>query len=1296
MHEGSRGQAVEVDLPVACVRYFAVLALNTLGRRRCMRNPVAGVGRTRRAGDRPRRTEFLMFEWFGKLFLKLIGGSRNERIVRSMMSTVLERVNPLEDRMRALSDEQMLEKSNELRRRREDGETLDSLLPEAFALVREASRRGRDHRQFDVQLVAGLVLHRGWVAEEATGEGKTIACYPAIYVAHLDGLKTHVVTVNDYLVQRDAEFARPIFEMLGMSVGYITGQMETSQRKEMYACDVVYGTNSEFGFDYLRDNMKLSVDDQVQGQLGFAIVDEVDSILIDEARTPLIISGPAYGQTDRYRKADAVARDLIQRNRPWDQANRRVESLKRRVKALEGEVEKAEGDQEQKAQKQLEQARRELAQAETDLEQNTKYYEIELDKKSVHMTHEGVGAAQEVAGVGSFYVGANMEWPHLMEQALRAHLVFERDKEYVVRDGRVIIVDEFTGRLLEGRQWSDGLHQAVEAKERVPIKDENQTLATVTIQNFFKLYKKLAGMTGTAMTEANEFMSIYSLDVVSVPTHRPVNRMDHNDRIYGEVDPKYDAVVEEIRYNSHELGRPVLVGTTSVEKSEKLSEMLSHRYGIEHQVLNARPENAGREAEIVARAGTQHPIKKDSDKMVGTVTIATNMAGRGTDIKLGAGVVYPGCKVPSAEKLAELGVEVEDLFPPGATKCCIHCAQYDPTTECAHCYKPKLDDAFPIRGRTDCREEVPCGLHIVATERHESRRIDNQLRGRSGRQGDPGSTRFFLSLRDDLVAVFAGDWTVKVLGWLGLQGDNVIEHKRVSKGIERAQKKVEERNFEIRKNLLEYDEVMDHQRHVFYSRRQQVLEGRELENVVREMIAESVDDAVESYLGGGYSERCIAEWARQNLQIPVDQSQIDADSPDDLPKLEEQLRKLAKDEAVENISVTLGEYMEIGADSHQWDVRGLSGWAMSRFGVNLSQNQLRKMTPEEVEETLKAAAAEKIDEIDLTPVARFLDERFPLESFAEWARNKFDVDVSADDLDGEEVDPRERLAEKVHHVYLRREVEYPVEHAMEMTVGRAGMDNIWALNALADWANRKYDAGLTGEQLGEMKPAEIRRRLTEMSEKWLTGGRLEEEIRRRLGDAPDVEPAVQLARSRFDTELSPEDVADDPFGKLREAGRGFLRREMTELERFVLLQIYDSRWKDHLLAMDHLRGGVGLQSFAQQDPRVVYKREGAKQFQQMLAGVREKVTDMIFKVRLTPEAEMTSVYQVSGAVHEQLSGYDHLAQDMSAQAEAARPKRPQTIVREQPKVGRNDPCPCGSGKKYKKCCGRQQPGASGQ
>jgi preprotein translocase subunit SecA len=1233
-----------------------------------------------------------MLGLLNKALIKLIGGTRNERMVRARMHVVQERINPLEDEVRALSDEGLLQRSIDLRRRRQAGESRDSLLPAAFALVREATRRALGLRLFDVQLVAGMILHEGRVAEEATGEGKTFACYPAVYMAVLEGMKVHVVTVNDFLVQRDAAFAKPVFALLGVTVGYITSDMPAygegvEVRRNAYACDVTYGMNNEFGFDYLRDNTKVTRGEQVQGELDFAIVDEVDSILIDEARTPLILSGPAYGQTDRYRKADAVARELIERHRPWDRANQRTESLKRQVKALRGEQSKLRGVQAEQVAGRLRTAETDLAAAEDRLAAETKYYDIELDRKSVHTTHEGVTAAQDIADVGSFYVGSNMEWPHLLEQALRAHLVFERDKDYVVQDGSVIIVDEFTGRLLEGRQWSEGLHQAVEAKERVPIKEESQTLATITFQNYFRLYRKLAGMTGTAMTEAEEFMKIYKLDVVSVPTHRPVNRMDHNDLIFAEVDPKYEALVEEIIKVSKG-GRPVLVGTTSIEKSERISNMLDRRYGLEHQILNARPENAAREAEIVAQAGQLRPLKSGSKQLVGTVTIATNMAGRGTDIKLGPGVVWDKCKVPPPEKLAELGVAAEDLFPTGVTKCCIHCPQYDPVTNCAHCFKPKVDEAFPLRGRTDCRQSVPCGLHIVGTERHEARRIDNQLRGRSGRQGDPGSSRFFLSLRDELMSIFAGEWTLKMLGWLGLTGDTAIEHRRISKGIERAQKKVEERNFDIRKNLLEYDEVMDHQRRAYYGRRQEILEGLGLEDLVRGMIAQAIDEAVANYLGGGYAQRCIAEWAEQTLQTPTRQDQIKASTLDDLADLESDLRTAAKEEATSEISKTLGEYMDSDVESKEWDLRGLSRWAMSRFNVNLSQNQLRKMAPREVEEALAAAAAEKIDQFDLSPLVRFLQDGFAQASLAEWARNKFGIEVTGPELTGEPAAAGALLAEKVEAAYRRREIEYPVEYALEMTVAKAGTGNVYALGNLVAWANHKYDADLTVEGLRDAKLEDIRAKLLGLSEAWADGDRVARAVRDALGEAPTAAEAMDFAQRRFDTKLAPEDLDGDVTAALVKAGRAFLRREMTELERFVLLQISDTAWKDHLLGMDHLKSGISLRHFAEQDPRVAFKREGSRLYEQMHGVICDRVTGMIFRVRLAAGTEVRSVFQVADTVHEEFSGYDRLAAEAGAQAAAAAPQKVATIVHQGPRVGRNDPCPCGSGKKYKKCCGK--------
>jgi len=1236
-----------------------------------------------------------MISLIGKLFLKALGGSRNERIVRSRMKFVKERVNPLEPQMQAMSDDQLRARSLEIRQLRAQGQlTREACKAEAYALVREASRRVRNHRHFDVQLVAAQILDEGWISEASTGEGKTIACYPAIYMAVLDGMKVHVVTTNDYLVAVGADFARPILELLGVSVGYITSAMpayggDASVRKQAYQCDVIYGMNSEFGFDYLRDNTKSSTEEQVQTSLDYAIVDEVDSILIDEARTPLIISGPARGDVERFRKADAVARELVARNRGWENANNKVEALKRELKTLEGEARKADSGV---IKQRYEAASKQLEQAEQDLAQLTKYYEVVLDKKAAHLTHEGVTAAQEIAGIGSFYVGANMEWPHLMENALRAHVVYERDKDYVVQNGEVIIVDEFTGRLMEGRQWSDGLHQAVEAKERVKVKEETQTIATVTIQNYFKMYKKLAGMTGTAMTEANEFMKIYKLDVAAVPTHRPVNRVDHNDKIYMEIDDKFNAIIEEINDHS-KAGRPVLVGTTSVEKSERISQALTRRHGIEHEVLNARPENVARESEIVAKAGQQHPIKAGSDKMVGNVTIATNMAGRGTDIKLGPGVVWANCRVPSAEKLAELGVELESLFPPGANKCCIHCPQYNAATNCAHCFKPKMDADFPKRGRTECPERVPCGLHIVGTERHEARRIDNQLRGRSGRQGDPGSSRFFLSLRDDLMSIFAGETTLKLLGRLGLTGGESIEHGMVTKGILRAQKKVEERNFEIRKNLLEYDEVMDYQRHAFYKQRQQILLGMGLETMVREMLHSVIGEACETYLGGKYAASMLAEWARNTLQIQVRDDQVKAEGPDDFDRLDHELRNSAKEEAVNVINITLGEYMDEEAPPEEWDLKGLASWAMSRFNVNVSQAQLRKMQPDEVEAMLSEAAGERIDALDLAAMREYLEPGYALASLATWATAHFGVTVKSEDFgDPTAVTPDSAqavLLAKVDELYRQREVSYPVEYILDMTVAQTGTDNVYALDALVQWANRKYEAGLTVEELKDVKIETIAQRLFELSERWSKDQTLEQAIRQAVGDHPAPAAAVEFARQRFDTELNEADFNGDPMRLLVKAGRGFLRREVSALERFVLLQIFDQAWVDHLLAMDHLRSGIGLRSYAERDPRVAFKTEGSSLFQEMFRGIRDRVTDMIFKVRIRAGEQVRNVYNVSNLVHQQLQGYDHLAQNLADQAaQSTAPAKIEPIRRDVPKVGRNDPCPCGSGKKFKQCHGK--------
>jgi len=693
-----------------------------------------------------------------KILLKVFG-SRNERLVRSYMQASIKACG-FEEQVGKLSDEELKNKTDGFKAALKSGQDPRDILPEAFAVVREAAKRNVQMRHFDVQLVGGNVLYEGNIAEMATGEGKTLAATLAAYLVHLTGRKVHIVTVNDYLAKRDAEWMGPIYTSLGLTVGAIQADMDTAgeERKGQYNCDITYGTNNEFGFDYLRDNMKVSLEQMVQGPLQYAIVDEVDSILIDEARTPLIISGPAFDDISRYKKADQVARKLLSLQSDYDHTKKQIENAEKTIASAQGDLSEAKRDKNsqliERAQKAIEKSNADHEAAQARLAGAVQYYEVEYDRKAVHLTHEGVGAAQDIAGVGSFFVGSNMEWPHLLEQSLRAHVTYEKEKDYVVMDGKIIIVDEFTGRLMHGRQWSDGLHQAVEAKEGVQVKEESQTLATITLQNFFKLYDDIAGMTGTATTEAEEFMKIYDLDVVNIPTNKPCIRDDTEDVIYKTMREKFGAIVEEINDISS-AGRPVLVGTISIEKSEALSEALTKKYGIEHEVLNAKQH--AREAAIVAKAGYQHTGR--NGQIRGNVTIATNMAGRGTDIKLAAGV-------------ADVG-----------------------------------------------------GLHILGTERHEARRIDNQLRGRAGRQGDAGSSQFFLSFDDDLMSIFAPEWTVKALSWIGWEEGQPIYHSRISKGIEKAQKKVEERNFEIRKSLLEYDEVMDYQRKIFYARRKEILAG---------------------------------------------------------------------------------------------------------------------------------------------------------------------------------------------------------------------------------------------------------------------------------------------------------------------------------------------------------------------------------------------------------------------------------------------------------------------------------------
>ena len=705
---------------------------------------------------------------------KKVFGSRNDRLV-ARMRKVAEKITALEPDMQALSDAELRAKTDEFRQRLSDGATLDSLLPEAFAVVREAARRVHGMRHYDVQLIGGMVLHEGRIAEMKTGEGKTLVATLAAYLNALPGRGVHVVTVNDYLARRDAAWMGRIYEFLGMTTGVVVPGMDPEQKRAAYAADITYGTNNEFGFDYLRDNMAFRKEDRVQRPLHYAIVDEVDSILIDEARTPLIISGPAEDSSELYQRMNVL-----------------VPKLRRQDQATE------EG------------------------EEDTGDFYVDEKARQVYFTETGQERAEELlreAGLlregEGLYDARNISLVHHLHAALRAHALFQRDVHYIVRDRQIVIVDEFTGRAMPGRRWSEGLHQAIEAKEGLPIQNENQTLASITFQNYFRMYEKLSGMTGTADTEAFEFQEIYGLEVVVIPTHRPMARKDMNDLVYLTAREKYDAIIEDIA-DCRERGQPVLVGTTSIETSEYLSTMLKKR-GIPHEVLNAKQHE--REANIIAQAGRP-----------GAVTIATNMAGRGTDIVLGGNL---------EAELAELG---------------------------------EVDEATRERVRAEWQQRhdqvlQAGGLHVIGTERHESRRIDNQLRGRAGRQGDPGSTRFYLSLEDNLLRIFAGDRVGALMQRLGMQEGEAIESGLVSRVIENAQRKVEGHNFDIRKHLLEFDDVANDQRRVIYQQRNELMEAEDISETIEVMRADVFDAVISEFIPPGSIDE---QWNVAGLEETLD------------------------------------------------------------------------------------------------------------------------------------------------------------------------------------------------------------------------------------------------------------------------------------------------------------------------------------------------------------------------------------------------------------------------------------------
>jgi preprotein translocase subunit SecA len=1356
-----------------------------------------------------------VLDWFVRVTL----GTKNQRDVKRY-TRIVDQVNALESETRRLTDAQLRAKTEEFRTRTAAGEKPYAMIPEIFAVAREAMDRGvgirsifnparnadlnRDgtvdaNDRFDPSLLPDSVRAlydetvaamraapvrlpegdlrgnevpiEGWqyldIPVEIYDAVRTI--YPesrppfrarpfdvqliggivlAFYLAACEKKQVHVVTVNDYLVQRDRDWTFPFFRALGLTVGAIHPQhMQPHEaKKAAYGCDVVYGTTSEFGFDYLRDNMKTRPEEQLQKERGFAVVDEVDSILIDEARTPLIISGPAHSNQPRYDLADQIARHLVTRQSEWDTANDECRKIAEAVAGYEGDIRNARDRSAVPALKSsMDAARKELAQAEARRDRFPQFYEVELDKKVASLTHQGVEEAQRFAKridptVGSFYVGANIDMPHLVEQAVRAHTVYQRDRDYVVAPDEngvegVVIVDQNTGRKMVGRQWSDGLHQAVEAKEKVRIKEETQTMATITIQNYFKLYKRLSGMTGTADTEATEFHEIYGLDVVSIPTNLPIARVDRQDRVYLSQKDKWNAIVEEIKLH-HDVGRPVLVGTTSVEKSELVARMLASKYQIRHEVLNAKQHE--REAEIVARAGE-----------LGAVMIATNMAGRGTDIKLRnftraelvehwkrrnicpkearpemsddeiVGLCYRhlaerilGKDVVAGKDAPELRLRLLRHWAVERAKLPEKKAEALPAEQLAEA----LDAAgFPPLHRLAMWSDIEemGGLHIVGTERHESRRIDNQLRGRAGRQGDNGSSRFFLSMEDDLMKLFAGKAMLKVLATLGMREGDDLEDSMLTRQIEKAQRKVEERNFQMRKGILEYDEPMEHQRRAFYGMRQPIVEGKGVKDLVLRYVEESIDKAAEDFLGPMHVPNTLAEWVRENCGVRIEPERF---LKKDREEIEQMIRIDCSEDAQEQVRATAGECLPIELEPEEWDAEGFAAWARANFGAELSPEAIRGMDRGQAIELVSDAALAKFAEIDLSPIADYLVPDFGARQLAAWANRKFGTTYDADLFAGATTPEAaaETLATKARELYAERERAYAIDYAIEQTNALMQQDAAAALAQFCAFVKARYGLSWDPAQLPSNDPNELRRLLVERA---AAIGKAEAESRTaqclaRGRDADSIsawfaeECMVRVGESER------EEIATDADGFVRRKLLDLPRLELTAFERLVLLSILDNAWKDNLHSMDQIRDAIGLRAFSQKDPRIEFKRESAKVFNEMQETVRDRVTDIAFRGRLAPQTPrvaprpaMAAAGAGTGAVAGALAG---AAPAADGGAEAAvrslpeqRPQQPPAAAERAlaaespvdpasiPVVGRNEPCPCGSGMKYRQCHGKK-------
>jgi preprotein translocase subunit SecA len=1195
-------------------------------------------------------------------FVTAIFGSSNERLIKKLHARV-DAINALEPRYQAMSDAELKNQTVLFRERLAQGETLDEILEEAFAVCREAGRRYLNMRHYDVQLIGGMILHSGAIAEMVTGEGKTLVATLPAYLNALAG-SVHVVTVNDYLARRDMEWMGPLHMALGLTVGAIQSGMDPAARQNAYQCDITYGTNNEFGFDYLRDNMRTAARDddqfskhqqQCQGPLNFAIIDEVDNILIDEARTPLIISGQAHSDIRRYAEADRIARQLKKET----------------------------------------------------------HFAVSEKDHSAHLTDAGVREAEKLAGVESFYTAGNMEWPHLIDNALKAHYLYKRDVNYVVKEDAVIIVDEFTGRLMEGRQWSDGLHQAVEAREGVRIKEETQTLATITLQNFFKLYNKLSGMTGTAMTEAGEFWKIYELDVVAIPTNRTLQRVEHADTIYRTEEEKFAAMADEIEQlhrwdtlltrSGKELvgeitseteqhvdfkkqgsktsdsipkekirslqkkGRPILVGTVSIEKSERLGSLLSKR-GVKHEVLNAKQHK--READIVAQAGR-----------MGAVTIATNMAGRGTDIVLGGN--------PETMAWAQLQHKYETrLDVPGE--------EWD-------------DLVNSIRREEDMEAQGEYirtlgGLHIIGTERHEARRIDLQLRGRSGRQGDPGSSRFYLSLEDDLMRIFAGEWVRTWLTRLGMQEGEAIESKMVSRRIEGAQKKVEERNFEIRKNLLEYDEVMDEQRKRVYEYRQNILDGANCKTLILEMLVAEINKHLGEFLDRDFGTESFAAWASGRLGLELDHRDFrDMDFKSAESYAKDEADRAAEAQVLDAIEENLPEQ----EDPSEWNWSALAKIANSRWQLSLRDRDLKKIGRDQVDSFLIEKARTAVDKIDMQEGAAYLDKDYGLKTAINWVQYKFGIKLPYEEFNALEAKEfQNQILDRAQETYSQKEIEFPVMGGLlHFTTRDASGNRRYDREQLIDWARDRFGVDLDLEDLRSKQRDEIREvLLTQSRLHYESGQQLVAKMQNLIDAAATKDDAantdlvswgIEKLEMEWDTEKAKKWDATRLEHAMQSAWQDRFCPEIRRMERSLTLQILDSAWKDHLLAMDHLRSSVGLRGYAQVDPKVEYKREGMRTFDAMWESIQERVTDLVFRMEQLDDDFVSATWVETAATHDEAKSAASLADEEQGRegAEVGDGEKIEPIRNRKERIGRNAPCPCGSGKKYKNCCMRSSSGA---